>query len=45
MTIKDKSNLIQNIAGYKGEAIYNEGAMILKGGSIAKNIPDGIYNP
>jgi hypothetical protein len=29
----------------KGGAIYNEGLMSLKGGSIAENIPDNIYNP
>jgi hypothetical protein len=29
----------------KGGAIYNEGVMSLKEGSIAKNTPDDIYNP
>jgi|GEM_PF-7041961 len=45
LKIKDKSNLIQNMAEDKGGAIYNEGVMSLKGDSIAKNIPDDIYNP
>jgi predicted outer membrane repeat protein len=45
LKIKDKSNLIQNMAEDKGGAIYKEGTMSLKGGSIAKNIPDDIYNP
>jgi len=45
MAIKGKSNLIQNMAEDNGGAIYNEGSMNLKGGSIAKNIPDDIYTP
>jgi hypothetical protein len=45
LKIKGKSNLIQNMAEDKGGAIYNEGLMSLKGGSIAENIPDNIYNP
>ena len=45
MAIKGKSNLIQNMAEDNGGAIYNEGSMNLKSGSIAKNIPDDIYTP
>jgi predicted outer membrane repeat protein len=38
-------NISGNSASNKGGAIYNEGAMSLKGGSIAKNTPDDIHCP
>lgn len=38
-------NISGNSASNKGGAIYNEGAMSLKGGRISKNISDDIYNP
>ena len=45
LMLGDKSYILNNMAEDKGGAIYNEGVMSLKEGSIAKNTPDDIYNP
>ena len=44
LVIEGKSYIINNMAEDKGGAIYNEGAMCLKGSSISTNTPDDIYN-
>lgn len=41
----ENCNISGNSASYKGGGVYNEGALIFKGGCVTENIPDNIYSP